>query len=78
MQLKTEFQIILSLYLWAPVYVPVARNHEEMVVSPKVNFLILQLFSFVEDYLSFVEARYDTYVFLSSLKILLCLQTMSI
>ena len=41
--------IILSLNLWAPVYVPVARNHEEMAVSPKVNFLFLQFFSFVGD-----------------------------
>ena len=41
--------IILSLYLWAPVYVPVARNHGEMAVAPKVTFLFLQFFSFVED-----------------------------
>ena len=50
MQLKQNSKfIILSLYLWAPVYVPVARNHEEMAVSPTVNFLFLQFLSFEED-----------------------------
>ena len=62
MQFNTNSKFIISsLYLWALVYVPVARNHEEMAVSPKVNFLFLPLFSFVENYLSFMEAGYDTY-----------------
>ena len=72
MQFKKKFQIyyLISVFM-GPVYVPVARNHEEMAVSPNVNFLFLQLFSFM-------EAGYDTCVFLSIFKILLCLQPLSI